>query len=456
MPLGLNVSMKQSHKILITPELRQSIEILQFSSMDLVNFINDQISENPMLNYIDSSFDQDGTRNTDRHKGNSVNQFKTSINTHSNVRENMYDPFDFIPSGNQTLETYLLEQISILNLNSYQLRIIKFLIGNLNESGFLDITPDKVASILSASREEVSEMTCILQGLDPIGIGSANLADYFLVQIERQKNSKLKGLSIKIVKNDLENLALKRFKQLSSKYMVDIKKIQEVSDFISNLNSRPIVDKGSSPTTYIIPDVSIEKRNEEYRIHINDKLLPPLTINKEYQKMVSQNKSDEVTNFLNKKYKSALDLIGSLEQRQITLYNVTKAIFEYQTDFFSQGISGLKPMSLKNISQMLNIHESTVSRVTSNKYVQTPRGVFELKFFFTNGVNKKGSNKADSVTHIKDKLKEIIDKEDKFKPLSDQKVKEQLNNQGFLISRRTVAKYREELGIFGSSKRRRY
>ncbi|USK65679.1 RNA polymerase factor sigma-54 [Peribacillus frigoritolerans] len=340
------------------------------------------------------------------------------------------------------------------SLNAFEKKILQFLIGNLNDYGFLELDVHWTASHFSVPVEEIENMIQILQSLDPIGVGAKDLTDCLLIQLREHENHN--ELAYKIVKKHLADLAEKRYRKIAALHQVTVQEVQEASDFIRTLNPRPVSHFSDDMTHYIVPDVYVEKDKEGFLITVNDSCTPKLSINPYYKNHVAINSVNPAKDYIKGHINDAQLLLKGLEQRQMTLYKVTASIVEEQHEFFMKGITGLKPMTLKNISEKLQLHESTISRATSNKYIQTPHGLFKLRNFFTRGLHRVNSQATESSTTIKEKIKVLIADEDKIKPFSDQKLCQIFENEGTKISRRTIAKYREDLGIPGSSKRRRF
>jgi RNA polymerase sigma-54 factor len=297
-------------------------------------------------------------------------------------------------------------------------------------------------------------MIHVLQSFDPIGVGAQDFVDSLLIQIKTKKSKP--PFLYDVVKHDIEDIANKKYRNISKKYSISMREVQEIVDCLRTLNPRPAGDFHLPLTKYISPDVTVQKIDGRYHVILHSELLPPLEINSTYQKLVHHSACVTTDRYVQEKMHEATWLINSIEQRNATIYNVSKAIVEHQQDFFEVGISGLKPLTLKDIAQKVDCHESTVSRATNGKYIQTPRGLFELKYFFTNSLERTDGEQSNSTAFIKEKIKTLIAEEDKLKPLSDQKLMSLLSNEGIQISRRTVAKYREEAGIESSSKRRRF
>jgi RNA polymerase sigma-54 factor len=441
MALGMDLLQKQTLKLTLTPELRQSINILQFSSLELVDFLHQQTVENPVLVVRDHSRDDFGKRHDS----------KTSYGYQT--RDSDFNPIQHCTDSKITLENHLVEQLmTIPNITPIQINIMKFLIGNLNQHGFLEIEPAITARIFTVPLAEIEKVIKMLQSLDPIGVGARNLADCLLIQIRSQSHPH--PLAFEMISHHLEDLAAKHFQKIAKVFNVSVTEIQEAADYIKTLNPRPCIEFHHEMTHYITPDLIVRKIKNEYVTIVNDRMMPDLSITHFHQ--LNQEDMISAEDFLKEKYQEAMILMNGMAQRKQTLYRVTKAIVDSQKDFLEKGMSGLKPMTLKDISEQLGYHESTISRATSNKYIQTPHGLFKLKSLFTTGISRSNCLETDSSASVKETIKGLIDKENKLKPLSDQKLVHLLEQNGILISRRTVAKYREEIGIPGSSKRKRY
>jgi RNA polymerase sigma-54 factor len=452
MQVGFELYQKQTLKLSLTPELQQSINILQYSTHELIDFLNRQAYENPVLEI--SYKEPLASLSIRTNKINSQIRGSSSKSKGFNG-DNDYNPINNYSVSTETLESHLLEQLSLLSsLNAFEKKILQFLIGNLNDYGFLELDVHWTASHFSVPVEEIENMIQVLQSLDPIGVGAKDLTDCLLIQLREHEN--YNELAYKIVKKHLADLAEKRYRKIATLHQVTVQEVQEASDFIRTLNPRPVSHFSNDMTHYIVPDVYVEKDKEGFLITVNDSCTPKLSINPYYKNFVAINSVNPAKDYIKGHINDAQLLLKGLEQRQMTLYKVTASIVEEQHEFFMKGITGLKPMTLKNISEKLQLHESTISRATSKKYIQTPHGLFKLRNFFTRGLYRVNSPETESTTTIKEKIKVLIADEDKIKPFSDQKLCQIFENEGTKISRRTIAKYREDLGIPGSSKRRRF
>lgn len=466
MRLGFNLNIEQIQKLVMTPELKQAIQILQFNSYELNQFIGDQLLTNPVL-------DLDPSRNSELNKKqNSEKDKKTQkeevdwkeyfkeyddisykqINYHKDKDEVSFEQF---LSADITLTEHLLFQLQFAILNNRYKHIARYIIESLNVNGYLTTSISEIAKYFHVSESTVENILAIIQTFDPPGVAARNLRECLLIQV-KQKGIQDRKI-ITVISEHLDDVAENRLANISKELNISTKEVQEITDFIKKLEPKPgRVFSSGDEIKYITPDVTVEKIDGEYMILVNDTTAPRLSISSYYRSMlIHEDKDSNTSKFLTGKLNSAMWLIKSIEQRRQTIYNVVKAIVDYQIEFFEHGKKHLKPLTLKQIADELGIHESTVSRAVNGKYMQTPRGVFEIKFFFTSGVsNQQGEGIASE--SIKSMIKEMVDHEDPRKPLSDQAISDQLKAKGINISRRTVAKYRDEMKILSSSKRKRF
>jgi RNA polymerase sigma-54 factor len=346
-------------------------------------------------------------------------------------------------------------QLNLSPISKTDLKIGEFLIGNFDKNGYLTITIKEVADMLKVPEDKVENTLKIIQTFDPSGVGARNLNECLMIQIEQR------GINVpkikELVQNHLIDLAEARFSRISEALNISLAEVQQLKDILVTLDPKPGRNFSSANEVhYIIPDAVIEKVDNEYIVLMNDTIVPRLSINSYYRSLLySEDRESKISKFLSNRLDSALWLIRSIEQRRITLHKVIQSIVDVQRDFFDKGLIYLKPLTMKRIADIVGVHESTVSRAISGKYVQTPRGVFELKFFFQSGLENNNGTSTSSES-IKKRMREIINGEDSHNPLSDQKIADMLKAKGISISRRTVAKYREEMGILSSTKRKRY
>lgn len=434
MQLRMELTQKQTLNLTLSPELHQSIHILQFSAQELVDFLHQKAMENPLLEI--------------KEKADTTYQYgKIS------AASSEYNPLLNYSNTDKSLEQHLMEQVMTLpDITPMRKKIVKFLIGNLNQYGFLEIEPAIAARIFSISLKEIDETIKFLQSLDPIGVGARNLTDCLLIQI--RSSSKSHPLSSRIVENHLQDLAKKNYRKIAKSLNASLQEVQEAEDFIKTLNPRPCSEYNDEMIHYIAPDVIVKPLKNQFAVTVNDSMLPELSI----EQLCNPDSidSDGAADFLKEKYHEAMALMQGISQRKRTLQKVACVIAERQQTFLHEGLNKLKPMILKDIAEELGCHESTISRAINNKYIQTPQGLFKLKSLFTSGINRTEGLETDSSAAVKSKIKAIIAGEIKQKPYSDQQLVHLLEKNGILISRRTVAKYREEMGIPGSSKRKRF
>ncbi|HHY77298.1 MAG TPA: RNA polymerase factor sigma-54 [Clostridiales bacterium] len=471
MRMGYDLVLEQQQKLVMTPELRLALKILQLPVIELENLIKQELETNPVLDIIEDLSDEKIIDIEEEKKTNDEEakklldeidwkeyfqfQGKSYCLENTEIEEQQESSYENFICYADTLKDHLFFQLGSLKLSKADRKIGEYIIESLDDNGYLATSIGDIAQVFSVNEAKVQNILRIIQTFEPVGVGATNLVECLLLQINAL------GLAdeniIIIIKEHLDDIAANRLHNIAKKLSIPVAKVQEYSDIIKSLEPKPgRAFHCGTENRYIIPDVYIEKIDNEYIITINDSYGTRLMINRYYRNMINtMDKSSDAMSFINDKLSSALWLIKSLEQRKNTLYKVMKAIVDHQKEFFEKGDGYLKTMTLKDIADEVQVHESTVSRAISGKYAQTPRGIFEIKYFFKSGVGSKSGEDISSES-IKKMIKSIIDAEDASKPVSDQTITEFLVNKGINISRRTVAKYREEIGIPSSSKRRRY
>jgi len=348
-------------------------------------------------------------------------------------------------------------QLGLSRLDDLDMKIGRFLIDALDDNGYLTMEIPQVCQVFGTDEEEVEKVLKVIQGFDPVGIGARDLKECLLIQLDEVEDDFPKESICYIICNYLKELGDNHIQEISRNTGLTAKQVQAVADFIRTLDPKPgRAFSSGEQLKYVIPDVIVEEVDGGFELVTNDESEPHLTVSQYYLDMARDNKADEeVQKYLSDKYKSALWLIKSIDQRKQTIYNVAKAVVERQMDFLRKGEKFLTPMTLKQIADEVGVHESTVSRSINGKYIETPRGVYELRYFFSSGVGSREGTGVSS-NSIKKMIKEIISGEDAKEPMSDQGIMDILRGRGIDISRRTVAKYRESMNIPSSSKRRRY
>ncbi len=473
MRMGYGLNIEQAQKLVMTPELRQAITVLQLSSLDLTSYIEQQLQENPLLEIHedeagtseDPQMIEDG-RSAGEGSGEAADTsidweeyFSDSSDLGFTRRE---DPgerdytYENFLSQAPTLIDHLMMQLKLSPCRGVDRAVGEYLIGNIDDNGYLRVSLQEAAAALKVTTAKVAEVLSVIQGFDPPGVGARNLVECLLIQV-RQLGIE-NDVLVRMIENHLLDLAKGKINRIAQCLGVTVREVQEAADILKTLDPKPGRNfSRSNNTNYIVPDIVLEKVDGEYVIIINDISIPRITINSIYRSVLTQEKNYDPSTrrFVESKLNAAAWLIRSIEQRRLTLYKVANCLVELQREFLDHGVKYLKPLNLKTVAEMVGLHESTVSRATSNKYIQTPQGVFEMKYFFSNGLcNSSGS--STSAESIKKMLQEIIASEDPCTPLNDQKIAEIFRKKGIMISRRTVAKYRDELGIPPIRKRKRY
>lgn len=474
MKLGYNLTIEQTQKLTMTPELIQAIQILQFNSQELDDFVRDELMQNPVLEYEAGEEKAEKEREQEISKSESLDNKEAAeadFDLREKIKEEEYDDisykqwehrkdndeptFEQFVSKEETLEDYLLLQLTFSSLKGEDMKIGRYLVEAIDENGYLTVELPKVAKLFKISEEHAEKILDLIQTFDPSGVGARCLKECLIIQLAA------KGLledSVEyIILHHLEDIGDNKLSKVSRETGLTVAQVQMITDLIKTLEPKPgrRFSTGES-VKYVVPDVTVEKIDGEYQIVTNETTIPHLMVSSYYMSLAKQANDDEsLSKYLNDKYNSAMWLIKSIEQRRQTIYNVVATVVEHQKDFLDYGPKYLKTLTLKQVAEILNIHESTVSRSINGKYMQTPRGVFEIKYFFSSGVTGT-SGEGMSSNSIKTFIKEIIDGEDPKKPYSDQDIVGILSQKGIEISRRTVAKYREGMNILSSSKRRRY
>ncbi|WP_251398726.1 RNA polymerase factor sigma-54 [Metabacillus litoralis] len=433
---------QQVTSLTMTQGLAQAISLLQFSTVELTDFIQERSLENPLLEMED-------------HDSKDIfvdRDFKRNTTIRYEEQDKQLSPLDFFTGEGESLQEHLIRQISLLNLSEHMKKQVRYFIYHVNENGYFTEDVEELCLDLKITSTEGEQLLSLLQSLDPVGVGARNLQECLLLQIKRspEKNE----LAEMIVAEYLEDFAKKRWKIISNKLSISLEEIQKVHDVIQQLQPRPGSSFSHDAPEYIAADVSVIEVDGELVVSVNDELIPKIQFQEQYKSLL---KDKEINSYVKEKYQELQWLIKSVNHRQLTLYRVAKAIVEKQRDFFYKGSEALRPLSLKDIAEDLEVHESTVSRITSNKYMETPQGIFELKHFFTHSLYTSSTASSTTASHIKKVMKQVIDQENKLKPLSDQKIVHILAEEHSIeLSRRVIAKYRDELNIPSSSKRKRF
>jgi len=487
MAFDLKQNLKLSQQLLMTPQLQQAIKLLQLSRMELEEFVQEQLSENPILEEghhetseekVETERAKEATEQqaVEDHMGSAVDivdkvsegepndmdwenfsrMQERAAPTPSSAKkgDDEYPNYENMVTRAASLNEHLMMQIGELDLSENEHNIAQLLIGNIDERGYLRTTLEEISQAEGHSVDAFDDILDTIQRLDPPGVGARDLKECLLLQL-RQNHLK-NGIVEKIVEHHMHDLETRNFNTISKALKVPLEAVIENMQIISELEPVPGRQYGGETTQYIVPDVYVFKLGGEWSVALNEDGLPRLRVSEVYRDMLSKKQTQgNDKDYIQDKMKSALWLIKSIQQRQRTIFKVTECIVKRQHEFFEQGVEFLKPMILKDIAEDISMHESTISRVTNNKYVHTPRGIFELKYFFNSSVSMAdGSNMASE--SVKRMIADIVKSENTKKPFSDQKIVEMLEEKGIQLARRTVAKYREQLNILPSSKRKKY
>ena len=472
MKIGMRLGMQQ--RLVMTPRLQQALKLLQMPTQELQQVLRQEILQNPLLEEVDEVEDikedeatveeeeakADEKEETSAEKDNRDDwddYFETAFGmggTQAEIEERE-DFQERVPIAQPSFSEFLMSQMRLTTKDEKVLEIGEYIIGNLDNSGYLVCTLEDIARTCSATMEQVEEVLKIVQTFEPSGIGARNLRESLLIQLEARGQSD--SMAARIVSDHFEEFKQKKYLDISKKLKISLKEVQAQAAIIGSLDPKPGLDIISEGPKYVIPDLIVERVGDKFIVFLNDRNVPRLRISQSYKSELQSDHeiSDETRSFIQGRLKNAKWLIQTIEQRRRTMIKVMESIVEAQMDFFERGASFLKPLTLQQVAGKIGMHESTVSRVTTNKYVQTPRGVFELKYFFSSALSTDSGGEV-SAKSAKIKIKEIIGKEDTKKPMSDQKIADLLKKDGLIIARRTVAKYREQLGILPARHRKEY
>jgi len=481
---SINLHQTTSQRQQLSPQLQHAVKLLQMNTLELINKIDVELSENPFLELNDAISDEPESQQTinmdEPGNGNEEKDWEPidlNINKETPAKDRMSeteeeffeDSSDFgyakktneptdmnskqmfienAVSVSKSLYDHLYEQLGLTNASDSQFLIAEAIISSLDTDGYFKIPVKEFAASLKVTEEEVMSSLRLIQSFDPPGVCARDLRECLFIQLQNMPNPDM--IVVQIVRDYFKLLEQRKHKELASRLGISLDELKNHLKEISNLEPIPARQFDTKKVKYIIPDIIVQKFDGKFYIMLNDDQLPSLRINEFYKKvMKTENMTDDVKTFLSEKYNDARLLISSLEKRRSTIYLVMEKILEMQIGFFNDGPQFLKPLTLKDVADEVNLHESTISRVTTSKYVDTPWGIYELKYFFSNSIQKT-SGGVKSAQSVKELIKEIIENESGDKKLSDQKIVDILSNKGIKIARRTVAKYRKNLKIFSS------
>ena len=458
-----NLSMQQ----VLAPQLQQSLQILQAPTLELRNIIQQELQTNPVLEEEagayeldqpsgdDSEFQEEFERlaRLDEEWRDYMAQNVSYASRNQEDEERRQFFFDSLATQ-ETLQQHLLEQLNTAEVTPAQRNAAELIIGSIDDLGFLPISLQDISATSQIPIVDLEPMLELIQTFHPVGVGAHDLRECLLIQLRRL--GKEDSLEYRIVDGYLEDLGRKKFPEIARRLGVTVDEVQRAANFISTLDPRPGQIFAPDPNNYVLPDVTVEKVGDDYTVTLNGDQIPHLRISKTYKDLMSQGRNAmEVRDYIRDKIRSGKFLIKSIHQRQQTILNIATEIVKRQREFLNHGTAFLKPMTMVQIAEVVGVHETTVSRAISGKYMATPQGVFEMKYFFTPGY-QTADGVALSNTSVKEAIADLVRHEEARNPLSDKEIVEILSERGIPIARRTVAKYRAELNILPSNLRKQF
>jgi RNA polymerase sigma-54 factor len=465
MEINMKQSLQQEQKLLLTLDMKISLQLLQMPIIELQECIEKELDENPLLevDYDEMAMTEEiECKNMKKEdeafdyekliQHNNNDEYRGEITVSNSNDDDNNNPLNYL-SKTLSLKDYLREQLLERNENPELYSICNYLIELINEDGFLTDDIREIACELSKPYELVYNAAAIVKELQPHGIGAKDFRESLIIQLKKNNSFDVKLEAI--IMKHMELLADNKLRDLSKMLGVTLETIQQYVNVIKSLEPKPA--RGfytGDEIGYIIPEAFLKKIGNDYYIIMNEDMLPKLNVNSYYQRIMKESRNQETVSFMKDKVNNALALIKGIEQRRKTIYRILEIVTEYQKEYFDKGEAYLKPMNMKDVATQLNMHESTISRAVKDKYISVPRGTIRLKNLFTNGINTNIGEEDISTNVIKKEIARLIRTENKKNPLSDQAICEILKNEKMNISRRTVAKYREEMDIRSSSKRK--
>ena len=464
---GMQQSQNLSLQQTLAPQLQQSLQILQAPILELRNLIQAELSVNPVIeeertepSLEDKQREQDEFKEEFEHLAKLDEEWRDYMSQSSAYSSRSQEDeerrqffFDSIVT-NETLQQHLLEQLNTSDLTPQQRKIAELIIGNIDDLGFLQLSPEEMSQNTGLDVANIREVLEVIQMFHPVGVGTRDLRECLLVQLRRL--GKAESMEYRIVANHLEDLGKHRFPEIARRLNSTPEQVQKCADFISTLDPKPGQLFTADMTNYVLPDVTVEKISGEWQVSLNGEQIPHLRISNTYKDLMARDENPaDVRDYIREKIRNGKFLIKSIHQRQQTISNIAHEILKRQRDFFEEGPTALRPLTMVQVAEVVGVHETTVSRAISGKYMATPWGVFELKYFFTPGYQTADGGTT-SNTSVKNAIIELVKGEETRSPLSDKEIVDILVERGIPIARRTVAKYRAEAGILPSSMRKSY
>jgi RNA polymerase sigma-54 factor len=488
MKAGLSQSTQLKQELKINPRLYQAMDLLYMPLLDLQQHLKQELLNNPFLDMVEPEEDEDEGEDETVETEPQPEQEEKQPSDEIDWEEILLDGFDAggrreeheereyyepVTVDSRNLSDHLIDQITLLDLTPREQFLADEFIGNINEDGYLACPPEQVLSSVNeevvraaeaAERDiedlplytlvEVDEMLRTIQNLDPPGVGARDLRECLMLQLREAGLEQ--SVPFRLVRDCFDELINHRWSEISKRFGISPSDVQKAADEIKKLDPKPGLMYSDASDNYIIPDLIVEKIDGKYHVFLNDANLPRLKLSRAYQEIARDKKKFEGENkeFISSKLNSANWMIQAIEQRRQTMLKVMNYIVDRQRDFFEKGVQHLKPLTLREVAEVINMHESTVSRVTNEKFVQTPRGVLPLKFFFSSGLSTTQGEDV-SARGIKAQIEKLVAEEDPKHPLTDQAIVNILKESGVQIARRTVAKYRDQLGVLSARMRKR-
>ena len=468
---GMHQSQNLSLHQVLAPQLQQSLLILQAPLLELRNLVQQEMETNPVLEELPDEPDADERSEADTAADEKFKEefdklakldeewrdYMAQSSSYSGRSQEAEDKrqffFDSIATQ-ETLQQHLMGQLNQNVLNARDRKTAELIIGNIDDNGFLQTTPEEMALNTGIPQEDFENMLTLIQSFYPPGVGARDLRECLLIQLKRE--GRQTSLEYKIISEHMRDLGKRRFPEIARRMGISVEQVQKCANNIARLDPRPGQIFAAAPQNYVLPDVTVEKVNGTYQVILNGEQIPHLRISNTYKDIMAQDgKGSEVKDYIRDKIRSGKFLIKSIHQRQQTISNIAHQIVKRQGEFFEKGSSYLKPMTMVQIADAVGVHETTVSRAISGKYMATPQGVFDMKYFFTPGY-QTSSGESMSNTSVKGAILDLVKNEGGNAPLSDKEIVEILSKRGIPIARRTVAKYRTELNILPSNMRRKY
>jgi len=459
----------------MTPQLQMAIKLLQLSRLELLDTIRQELEENPALEEVhDVSADDQLSGQSDASQeelaatkevtieekihddidwSNYLDEYSAPGRINFETEDRDAPKFEAFIARRESLKDHLLWQFLMTKPTQMEEEIASLIVGNLNKDGYLDVSVEEIAITNNSAPEKVEQILSQMQTFDPVGVCARNLSECLLIQARYLGFEDT--LITDIIANHLNDLEKKNYKAICKALKASMDNVVSAVNIITGLEPRPGRQFSDDTPQYINPDIYVYKLENDFVIMLNDDGMPKLRVNSFYKNSISRGKkiSGEAEDYIQEKIRSAAWLIKSIHQRQKTIYRVMESILRFQRDFFDSGVAYLKPMVLRDVAQDIGMHESTISRVTTNKYAYTPQGIFELKYFFNSSI-KRGQGDSIASASVQEKIRQIILNENPKKPYSDDKISKLLKEENIHIARRTVAKYREMLRVLPSNKRK--